>query len=65
MGFSNGGTTTLQMAIRHPEKVNKIVPISAAYRRDGLLNGFFEGFENVHLGMMPQPLKDAFLEVNP
>src|ERR1700732_311637 len=25
MGFSNGGTTSLQIAIRHPELVNKLV----------------------------------------
>ena len=25
MGFSNGGTTCIQIAIRHPEMVNKLV----------------------------------------
>src|SRR6478735_6123149 len=30
-GFSNGGSTTLQIAIRHPEVVDKIVVASAAY----------------------------------
>jgi pimeloyl-ACP methyl ester carboxylesterase len=43
LGFSNGGSTVLQIAIRHPDLVNKIVPISGAYRRDGLIPGFFEG----------------------
>src|SRR5690349_9775675 len=29
IGFSNGGTTCLQMGIRHPELVNKLVLIAA------------------------------------
>jgi pimeloyl-ACP methyl ester carboxylesterase len=65
MGFSNGGTTSLQIAIRHPELVNKLVLASATYRRDGMQPGFFEGFQNASLELMPQPLKDAYLEANP
>lgn len=65
LGFSNGGTTTMQIAIRHPEVVNKIVVISANYKRDGLLAGFFEGMQNATLDNMPKPLKTAFLKVTP
>ena len=65
LGFSNGGTTTLQLAIRHPEVVNKIIVISANYRRDGMIPRFFDGFPNAKLENMPQPLKDAYLKVNP
>jgi pimeloyl-ACP methyl ester carboxylesterase len=66
MGFSNGGTTALQIAIRHPELVNKLVLASAAYRRDGLPPGFFDGFAHASLEKsMPQPLKDAYLKANP
>jgi pimeloyl-ACP methyl ester carboxylesterase len=36
MGFSRGGSVALQMAIRHPERVNRIIVISADHRRDGL-----------------------------
>src|SRR2546430_13969263 len=64
MGFSNGGTTTLQIAIRHPELVNRIVLASAIYRRDGIQPGFFEGFQHASLNTMPQPLKDAYLKAN-
>ena len=35
IGYSMGGDTALQVAIRHPEKVHKLVPISAKYRYDG------------------------------
>src|SRR5436190_11147502 len=41
MGFSNGGTTTLQIAIRHPEIVNKLVLFSATYKRSGTQAGLF------------------------
>jgi pimeloyl-ACP methyl ester carboxylesterase len=64
-GFSNGGTTTLQIAIRHPEVVNKIIDLSGAYQREGFVPGFFEGFPNATLETMPAPLKDAFLKVTP
>lgn len=35
-GFSNGGTTTLQIAIRHPEIVDRIVLGSALAKRNGV-----------------------------
>lgn len=65
MGFSNGGTTCLQIAIRHPHLVRKLVLASATYKRDGLQPGFFDGFKNASLKMMPQPLQDAYLKANP
>jgi len=64
-GFSNGGTTCLQIAIRHPHLVNKLVIASAIYKRDGMQPGFFEGFTNVTLEHMPTPLKEAYLKANP
>jgi pimeloyl-ACP methyl ester carboxylesterase len=65
MGFSNGGTTALQIAIRHPQLVNKLVLASAIYKRDGMQPGFFEGFKGATLDMMPKPLAKAYLEANP
>ena len=40
-GFSNGGTTVLQIAIRHPEIVNKIVLGSALSKRNGVPDWFW------------------------
>ena len=66
MGFSNGGTTALQIAIRHPALVNKLVLLSATYKRSGLPPGFFDGFQGATLEKaMPQPLKEAYLKANP
>ena len=64
-GFSNGGTTSLQIGIRHPQIVNKLVVVSASSKRDGLVPGFFEGMENATIDNMPKPLKDAYLKVAP
>ena len=35
VGYSLGAGTAMQCAIRHPEKVRKVVSISASYARDG------------------------------
>lgn len=64
MGFSNGGSTSLQLAIRHPECVDKLVAVSAIYKRDGMQPGFFDFMQNGTFSDMPQLYKDAFLSVN-
>lgn len=64
-GFSNGGTTTLQIAIRHPEIANRIVVAAGAYQREGFITGFFEGMAGATLDNMPTPLKADFLKVTP
>lgn len=65
LGFSNGGTTALQLALRHPSRVRKLVLASATYRRDGLPPGFFTGFAHATLATMPAPLQKAYLDANP
>ena len=62
-GFSNGGNTAMQIEIRHPDVVNKLIIASSFYKRDGLLPGFFEGMQNATLDNMPAPLKTAYLTV--
>lgn len=64
-GFSNGGSTVMQIAVRHREIVDKLVIASAMYKRSGLLPGFFEGMEHATLDNMPKVLQDAFLKINP
>jgi pimeloyl-ACP methyl ester carboxylesterase len=64
LGFSNGGHTAMQIGISHPAIVNKLILVSAFYKRDGTMKGFFEGLENANLGNMPAPLKEAYLAIN-
>ncbi|WP_183576426.1 alpha/beta fold hydrolase [Mucilaginibacter sp. X5P1] len=63
LGFSNGGSTAMQIAIRHQHIVNKIVVISGAYKRDGFIPGLFEGLQNATINDMPEFLKTAYLKV--
>ncbi|RVU00637.1 alpha/beta hydrolase [Mucilaginibacter limnophilus] len=63
LGFSNGGQTALQVAIRHPELVAKLIIASAFYKRDGLPAQFWEFMNNASIDYMPQGLKDAYLEI--
>ena len=65
LGFSNGGSTALQIAMRHPAQVNKLIAISAIYRRDGMQPGFWDFMARGSFKDMPQLYKDAFLRVNP
>lgn len=65
MGFSNGGTTAMVLAFRHPEKVNKLIAASALTKRSGVPSGFWKFMDTAQLSNMPKPLADAFLKVNP
>lgn len=65
LGFSNGGSTTLELAIRHPQQVNKIIVASTFYKKDGAQPWFWDFMAKATFEGMPQPLKDAFLKENP
>ncbi len=64
-GFSNGASVALQIAIRHPRLVRKLVLASSITRRDGAHPELWAFIEKASFSDMPQPLKDAFLRVNP
>jgi pimeloyl-ACP methyl ester carboxylesterase len=55
----------MQLAIRHPEVVNRIIVASAFYRRDGMFPGFWDFMEKGTIDNMPKTLKDEFLKVTP
>jgi pimeloyl-ACP methyl ester carboxylesterase len=64
-GYSNGGSIALQVAIRHPEVVRRLVVASAMYRRDGMEPQFWEGMRHAKLEEMPPELREAYLRVAP
>lgn len=64
-GFSNGGTTTVQMAIRHPQIVDKMVLGSALCKRNGVPVQFWDFMKQATLANMPEQLKEAYLQVAP
>ena len=65
LGFSNGGTIALQVAIRHPRVVRKLVAISALSKRDGSDPWFWEAMKNARLENMPMELQEAYRKVAP
>jgi len=63
-GFSNGASTTLQFAIRHPEMTDKIIAASTFYKRSGAPDWFWDMMSKPSFEGMPQVYKDAFLQIN-
>ncbi len=47
MGYSMGGTTALELAIRHPDVVRRLVVISSPYDRDGWHPELFAAIEDI------------------
>jgi pimeloyl-ACP methyl ester carboxylesterase len=64
MGFSNGASVAMHVALRHPELVRKLVFASSITKKNGAQPGFWEFIGKATFADMPQPLKDAFLKVN-
>jgi pimeloyl-ACP methyl ester carboxylesterase len=64
-GFSNGGTTVLQIAIRHSEIVDKIVLGSALAKRNGVPEWFWDFMKQARLENMPEQLKVAYKQIAP
>ncbi|AZB10968.1 alpha/beta hydrolase [Chryseobacterium sp. G0162] len=64
-GFSNGGNTVMQIGHRHPKIVEKLVVASAFYKRNGMMDGFFEMMNEATFDSMPEPFKINFLNLNP
>jgi pimeloyl-ACP methyl ester carboxylesterase len=64
-GFSNGGNTTMQIAIRHPEMVDKIIVASSFYKRSGVYPWFWDFMNQAKIEDMPQVYKDTYSKVAP
>jgi pimeloyl-ACP methyl ester carboxylesterase len=64
-GFSNGASVGMQVAIRHPAAVRRLVFASSLTKKDGAQPQLWTLIQSADISNMPQPLKDAFLKVNP
>jgi pimeloyl-ACP methyl ester carboxylesterase len=58
IGYSLGGGVAMQCAIRHPDKVRKVVSISAAFRHDGLVKEAVDAFPK----LTPETFKGSPIE---
>ena len=64
-GFGNGGTTALQVAIRHPDVVDRLVVASAIYAKSGMRQSYWDAMKRSTFADMPQPYKEAFRKIDP
>jgi pimeloyl-ACP methyl ester carboxylesterase len=64
-GFSNGGNIALQLAIRHPARVRKLIVASAMYKRDGVYPQVWDFIQRGTIQDMPEVLRDAYRRSSP
>lgn len=65
LGFSNGGLVAMQLAIRHPRLVRRLILCSTYYAHAGMPPQFWQGFPHATMADMPPPLRAAFLAAAP
>jgi pimeloyl-ACP methyl ester carboxylesterase len=66
MGYSQGGGVALQLAVRHPTLVNKVVSVSAAYRKDGWYPAVAKAHEGLNAkAFAGSPVEEAFKKHTP
>src|SRR5688500_9028572 len=66
LGYSMGGGVAMQVAIRHPEKVRKVVSISAVFRHDGWVKEAVETFPRMDPGMFKgSPIEIEYRKLSP
>jgi len=66
LGYSMGGGVAMQVAIRHPEKVRKVVSISAFFRRDGLVKEALDAFPKLTADTFKgSPIETEYKKLSP
>src|SRR5687768_11273056 len=66
VGYSMGGGVAMQVAIRHPQKVRKVVSISAVFRHDGWVKEALEMFPQLDAGMLKgSPIEVEYKKLSP
>jgi pimeloyl-ACP methyl ester carboxylesterase len=65
LGYSNGGHIALEIALRHPNVVRKLVFESIMFNREGSDPAFWESFKHAKLEDMPQELREAYQKTAP
>ena len=65
-GYSNGAAVALQVVLRHPDAVRKLVFLSATYRLDGIQPGLMSGLGEMKWEMMiGSPWYDEYQTIAP
>jgi alpha/beta hydrolase fold len=66
LGYSMGGGVAMQVAIRHPEKVRRVVSISAVFRHDGLVKEALDAFPRLTADTFKgSPIETEYKKLSP
>lgn len=66
IGYSMGGTVAMQCAIRHPDKVRKVVVISSRFRHDGFVKEGLDAIAELSADVFKgSPLEDEYKKLSP
>src|SRR5262249_46860063 len=66
IGYSMGGGVAMQCAIRHPDKVRKVVVISSMLSRAGAVKEGQEGLANLSADLFKgSPIETEYLKLSP
>src|SRR5262249_9553953 len=65
LGYSAGGLVALQLAIRHPRLVRRLILASSWFERSAFPPEFWQGFDHATLETMPVALREGYLKVAP
>jgi pimeloyl-ACP methyl ester carboxylesterase len=66
LGYSMGGGVAMQLAIRHPERVRKVVSISAVFRSDGVVKEGMEALSHLEAAMFKgSPIETEYKKLSP
>jgi pimeloyl-ACP methyl ester carboxylesterase len=65
VAFSNGGVVALELAIRHPSLVHRLVLCSSFHVRADLPDALWAGMDHASMADMPPSLRDAFIAAAP
>jgi pimeloyl-ACP methyl ester carboxylesterase len=66
IGYSMGGGVAMQCAIRHPDKVRKVVVISSRFRRDGAVEEGLDALANLTADAFKgSPLEAEYKKLSP
>lgn len=66
IGYSMGGGVAMQCAIRHPDKVRKVVVISSYFRRDGMVKEALELFPTLSAeAFKGSPIEAEYKKLSP
>ena len=66
IGYSMGGAVAMQCAIRHPDKVRKVVIISSYFRRDGVVKEAFDAIPKLTAAdFKGSPIESEYKKLSP